>query len=98
MTVISHRNLLKAADRHPNAIGSVERWFHLASGAHWRHLVDVRTLFPGADQVGTALVFNISGNNYRLICCVDFERQWLFFRALLTHAEYDRTNVRELCP
>ena len=98
MTVISHRNLMRAAERHPNSIVSVERWFHCISAANCRHLIELRALFPGTDQVGTALVFNIGGNNFRLICCVDFERQWLFFRALLTHAEYDRTNVRDLCP
>ena len=38
----------------------------------------------------TTFRFNILGP--------DFERQWLFFRALLTNVEYDRTNVRDLCP
>jgi mRNA interferase HigB len=87
-----------AAARHPDSITSIERWFHRISAADCRHLQDIRAIFPAADQVGTALVFNIGGNNYRSICCVDFARQRLFFRALLTHAEYDRINVRDLCP
>ena len=60
--------------------------------------MDVRKTFAAADQVGTALVFNISGNNFRLVCCVDYMRRRLFFRHLLTHAEYDGIEVRTLCP
>lgn len=60
--------------------------------------MELRACLAAVDQVGNALVFNIGGNSYRLICCVDWRRQRLYFRALLTHAEYDRTKVEELCP
>jgi len=98
VTVISHRNLMNAAQRHPNSVASVERWYQVVAAADCRHFVKLRAVFPSADQIGTALVFIINGNQFRLICCVDFERQWLFFRALLTHAEYNRIEVRTLCP
>jgi mRNA interferase HigB len=50
----------------------------------------VRLSFPGADQVGEALVFNIRGNRYRLIATVFYPARTIYLKALLTHHEYDR--------
>jgi mRNA interferase HigB len=60
-------------------------------------LTDLRKFYPSADQVGKTLIFNIGGNKYRLLCCVSWELKRLFFRVLLTHAEYDRTDLEALC-
>jgi len=50
----------------------------------------LRHVFPPADQVGDLVVFNIGGNKYRLIASVHFNRQKVYVRRVLTHAEYDR--------
>ena len=96
--VTSRYNALKAARRHPDSVTPVTRWLTVITAAECRSLMDVRKFYPSADQVGKTLIFNVGGNNYRLLCCVSWELQRLFFRALLTHAEYDRTNVEALCP
>ena len=100
--VLTYRALMQPARRHPACLGSVERWYRVADAAGWRHLMDVRQTFRHADQIGSTLVFDIvfdiGGNHFRLMCCVDYGARQLIFRALLSHAEYDRTNVRELCP
>ena len=96
--MISQRNVQQAASRHARSVASVDRWYALISAVEAGNLVALRAYFATVDQVGNALVFNIGGNNYRLICCVDWPRQRLYFRGLMTHAEYDRTNVEDLCP
>ena len=50
----------------------------------------LRVLFPGVDKVGDIYVFNIGGNKLRLIAAIHFNRQKVFVRAVLTHAEYDQ--------
>ena len=52
----------------------------------------LRQTFPQADQVGNLTVFNISGNNYRLITLIEYRYQKVFVRAVLTHSEYDTDN------
>ena len=52
----------------------------------------LRQTFPQAHQVGNLTVFNISGNNYRLITLIDYRYQKVFVRAVLTHSEYDTDN------
>lgn len=96
--VTSRYNVLKAARRHPGAAQPVARWLTVITSADCGSLMDLRKFYPSADQVGKTLVFNVGGNKYRLVCCVSWELRRLFFRELLTHAEYDRTNLEALCP
>ena len=42
------------------------------------------------------IVFNIKGNDYRLVVAVDYERSIVWIKWIGTHAEYDRIDVREL--
>lgn len=42
------------------------------------------------DKVGDLFVFNIGGNKFRLVAAIHFDRQMLFVRHVLTHAQYDR--------
>ena len=51
---------------------------------------ELRAVFPSVDKVGELYVFNIGGNNFRLIVIVRFERQMVFVRHVLTHKEYDK--------
>ncbi|MEH2048916.1 type II toxin-antitoxin system HigB family toxin [Nostoc sp.] len=51
--------------------------------------VELREMFPSADQVGKLTVFNIGGNKVRLIAAIHYNRQKVYIRAVLTHSEYD---------
>ena len=80
-----------------DSLAVVTRWLIVMTSADCGSLTGLRKFYPTADQVGKTLIFNVGGNKYRLMCCVSWERRRLFFRALLTHAEYDRVNVEALC-
>ena len=98
MKITSRYNVLKAARRHPDSMAPVTRWLTVITTAECGSLMEVRKFYPSTDQVGKTLIFNVGGNNFRLLCCVTWELRRLFFRALLTHTEYDRVNVEALCP
>ncbi|MEH1949876.1 MAG: type II toxin-antitoxin system HigB family toxin [Nostoc sp.] len=90
MHIISRARLVEFWEKHSNAQTSLRLWYKLTSVAEWQNLVELRQTFPSADQVGNFTVFNISGNNYRLITLVDYKCQKVFIRHILTHAEYDK--------
>ncbi|TGK76307.1 type II toxin-antitoxin system HigB family toxin, partial [Leptospira wolffii] len=46
-------------------------------------------------QVGKFTVFNISGNNFRLISSIHYNRKKVFIRHVLTHSEYDKGKWKE---
>jgi mRNA interferase HigB len=95
MHVISRKSLRLAAQRHPAAAAGLEHWYRVAREAEWRSIRDVRVSFPHADAVvvdsgNVATVFNIGGNNFRLITVLHYNRFKAYVAMVLTHAEYSR--------
>lgn len=74
---------------------ALDAWFHEAKAAVWNSPAEVKEHYRSASIVGKdRVVFNIKGNDYRLVTAVDYERQVLFIKWLGTHKEYDRIDVR----
>jgi mRNA interferase HigB len=90
MHIISRKRLKEAAARHRDLEGALDAWFRIAKRALWKNLADVRKTFPSADAVGKWTVFNIRGNQYRLITETNYAFGRIYVRHVLTHAEYDR--------
>jgi mRNA interferase HigB len=90
MHVISRKKLLSFSQIHANASVSLDNWYRIAKAATWKHLDEVRQDFSGAEAVGNFTVFNIKGNDYRLIVYVSYSTQRIFVKYILTHAEYDK--------
>jgi mRNA interferase HigB len=90
MHVISRKKLKAAAARHRALKNSLDVWFRIAKKAGWKNLADVRKTFSTADTVGKWTIFNIKGNQYRLIAEVNYVYGRIYIRHVLTHAEYDR--------
>jgi mRNA interferase HigB len=51
---------------------------------------DLRKTFASADYVGRLTVFDIGGNKYRLMASIHYNRRNVYFRAVLTHEQYNR--------
>lgn len=61
--------------------------------ANWPHFPAFKKSFPATDYAGAGrMMFDIGGNNYRLLAPVDFEEQVLFIERIITHAEYGKEN------
>jgi len=89
MNVIAKRNILKAGEKF-GLVAEMNRWYRDAKSANWQSMGDVRIAYASTDKVGRVLIFNIRGNQFRLITQVNFAIQTIFFKALMTHKEYDR--------
>jgi mRNA interferase HigB len=73
----------------------LEIWRTVVKAATWRNLMEVRRTYPGTDSVKVSSgrqvqVFNVCGNEYRLIVAVHFNRQIVYTLRFLTHAEYSK--------
>jgi mRNA interferase HigB len=90
MHIISKKRLREFWEKHPKAQAALEAWYQVAKNAEWETFADVRKTFNTADQVGKFTVFDIGGNNFRLIAVIHFNRGKVFVRHVLTHAEYDK--------
>ena len=92
MHLISIRNLRTIAAQYPDIIKQIEDWYTTVKKSDWQSLVDIRQIYRDADAVGNFVVFNIKGNNYRLIVGIDYADQTIYFKYFLTHAEYDKNK------
>lgn len=90
MHIISRKRLLEFSQIHADASEPLDNWYRIASKAKWKYLDEVRQDFLSAEAVGNFTVFNIKGNNYRLIAGIDYEDQVIYIKYILTHAEYDK--------
>lgn len=90
MHIISRQAITGFSKRHPDALAPLMNWYRIAKRAAWNSLVDVRRDFAHADLVGRRTVFNIHGNDYRLIARVNYRTKRVFILHILTHAGYDK--------
>lgn len=97
MRIISKRRLREFWEKHPEAEGPLLHWYRVTKKADWKNLPDVRADFRHADPVGTCTVFNIKGNDYRLIAGVRYEMQRVFVLKVMTHKQYDAEDWKNEC-
>ncbi|MFY9744294.1 MAG: type II toxin-antitoxin system HigB family toxin [Candidatus Sulfotelmatobacter sp.] len=90
MHVISRKRLKEAIARRGDLEVPLDAWFRIAKKAEWKNLVDVRKTFSSADAVANWTVFNIKGNQYRLIAEINYTFGRVYIRHVLTHDEYAR--------
>jgi mRNA interferase HigB len=76
---------------------ALEAWFDEVRKARWRSTADVKRLYATASVVAAdRIVFNIKGNDYRLVTAVDFEKSIVWIKWIGTHEDYDRIDVKEV--
>ena len=97
MHIISKKALQEFWGKHLRAETSLRNWLEITKQAKWKNFVDVKKDFPHADLAGICTIFNISGNNYRLITKIYYEDKVVLIRFVLTHAEYDKKTYKDDC-
>jgi mRNA interferase HigB len=90
MHVITRRKLNEFAQCHSAAKVPLDAWFKIVSRAEFRNLMEIRAVFPTADDVQGLCVFNIGGNKFRLVTKIEYRWQKVFIVAVMTHEEYNR--------
>lgn len=73
---------------------SLTAWHDEAKNAIWETPQDIKSLYRNASFVGNnRVVFNISGNKYRLITAINYKYYMVYIRFVGTHAEYDKVDA-----
>ena len=91
MRIIAKSTLVEYYTKHPQAQQALEDWYETTKRAEWQNLSDIKAAFNTVDYVGNdRYVFNIKGNDYRLVVIIRFMKGRVYIRFIGTHAEYDR--------
>ena len=93
MRVIAHRTIVEYGERHASAKMALCSWYRTTKAAKWNGFQDMKNTFNGVDYVGNQrYVFNIKGNDYRLVGKILFAQQIIYIRFIGTHGEYDKID------
>ena len=77
--------------KHAITENAVDRWLQIVEENTFKNFNDVKILFPSADYVGNErYVFNLKGNNYRIITVIVFTGNAFVVRWIGTHADYTK--------
>lgn len=97
MWIIAKRTLREFWERHPDAEPSLLAWHSIVERADWGAPNEVKATFGNASIIaGNRVVFNIKGNDYRLVAHILYHRRRVYIRFIGTHAEYDAINATEV--
>ena len=92
--IIANKQLLDDfVQLHSQAAKPLNKWVEDVKAAQWRNHADLKAMYPSADYVKNGrYVFNIGGNNYRLVAVVVFIGGVVNIRFVGTHKEYDKID------
>lgn len=94
MRVISKASLVEFWLVHPASKHALQTWFEDASRAAWRSPQDIKLRYASASFVASnRVVFNIKGNDYRLVVAVAYRFGAVYIKFLGTHAQYDAIDA-----
>lgn len=69
-------------------------WYADAKQANWTSPMDIKRVYRNASVVANnRVVFNIKGNDYRLVVAINYYQSIVYIRFIGTHIEYDKIDV-----
>lgn len=94
MRVFNSSTLLEFGRSHAGAENAFRELNRTLRSADWKSNHDVLAAYPAARPIrGGRIVFNVKGNEYRVIAQVDFQYRAVFVKFVGTHAEYDKVDA-----
>ena len=97
MRIIAKKALREFWERQPSAKGPLLAWYREVEHEDWATPADVKAKYGSASIIGSErVVFNIKGNDYRLVVRINYAYRIVYVRFVGTHADYDRVDVKEV--
>jgi mRNA interferase HigB len=97
MVIISKSILNKFGEGHPESKEAILNWYLKVKGDNSSNFHELKSSFNSIDAVGNdRYVFNIKGNQYRLIALIIFETRTLFILYVGTHESYNKINAAKI--
>lgn len=97
MRIITFATIREYVKKHADSDVALREWYKKTQKSSWTCFADIKDVFNSVDYVGNnRFVFNIKGNDYRLVAIVLFIPQMVYIRFIGTHAEYDKIDCSNI--
>lgn len=97
MNIVAVKFLRAFWARHPDAEQGLKSWVDEVRQASWMQPADIKARYRSASILkNRRVVFNIKGNDYRLVVSVAYHYQAVYVKFIGTHKEYDAINAETI--
>jgi mRNA interferase HigB len=97
LRVVAKKILRDFWENHEDCEQQLKAWFREAEKAEWENPNQIKEEYPSASILNNnRVIFNIKGNNYRLVVKISYEYQMVWIRFIGTHSEYDKINANTI--
>jgi mRNA interferase HigB len=97
LRVIAKKILRDFWIKYPDCEQQLKSWYKEAEDAQWKNNNQIKDDYPSASILtNNRVVFNIKGNNYRVIVRINFHYQMVWIRFIGTHAQYDKIDATKI--
>ena len=97
MRIFTEQAIKEYSEMVPESKVALQDWVSKVKKSKWSCFADIKKTFNSVDNVGDQhYVFNIKGNNYRLVVVIKFVIGFVYVRFIGTHSEYDKIDCRNI--
>ena len=97
MRIIAKSKIVEYYTKKPDAETALEDWYQKVKKAEWTCFADMKQTFNSVDNVGNQhYIFNIRGNNYRLVVVIKFTIKTVLIRFIGTRTDYDNIDAKNV--
>jgi mRNA interferase HigB len=94
MRIIALKTLRTFWEQYPDAQSALQAWYHDAKRVTWKTPADIKNVYRNASIVGNnRVVFNIKGNQYRLVVAIQYQHGIVYIRFIGSHEDYDQIDA-----
>ena len=95
--IFAKSTLRKFWEKHAETEQYLKTWYDTAMNSTWNNPNEIKQTYANVSILKNGrVVFNIKGNDYRLVAKINFEKQWMFIRFIGTHSEYDKIDASNI--
>ena len=93
--VVAVSGLVKFWRKYPDSEQALKAWHAETKAASWKSPADIKDMYRSSSVLKKGrVVFNIAGNNYRLVVAIAYRTQIVFIKFVGTHKQYDRIDAQ----
>jgi len=94
MNIIAKGTILYYIDRYPKAKTALLTWYHEFSKSDFRNFNELKAFYGNVSIVANSrVIFNIKGNDFRLLASINFRQLAAYVIWFGTHKEYDKIDA-----
>lgn len=93
MRIITEEPIKEYIKKRPDSKSALQEWLKTVKRAEWKNFADIKATFNSVDFVGNQhYVFNIKGNQHRLVVVIKFTIKWIYIGFIGNHEEYNKID------